>query len=73
MYEVNGIEIEMVYFIHHDADAILSFIISLEPITLGYHTHTERINFIALIHAKARPCRKPLLHTHASSMRDWPG
>ena len=45
-FEVDGAKIEVHYFICHDAEAILSFQVSLEPIMLEYHTHIERQDFL---------------------------
>ena len=45
-YNVHGEETEILYFIRHDADADLSFRVSMEPIAIGYRTHTERVDIL---------------------------
>ena len=44
-YEVDGPEIEVHFFIRHNADAVLSFRVVLELIAIDYHMHTERQDF----------------------------
>ena len=45
-YDVYGEETEILYFIRHDADAELSFRVSVVPIAIGYRTQTERVDFL---------------------------
>ena len=44
-YEVERAKIEIQHYVRHDVDAILSFRVALEPITVICHTHIERIDF----------------------------
>ena len=45
-YDVYGEETEILYFIRHNTDADLSSRVSMEPIAIGYRTHTERVDFL---------------------------
>ena len=44
-YEVDGLEIEVHFFIRHDVDTVLSFKVTLKSIVVDYHMHTEREDF----------------------------
>ena len=44
-YEVDGLETKVHFFIRHDIDAVLSFKVALEPITVDYYTQTQRQDF----------------------------
>ena len=45
-YDVDELETEVYFFIHHDVDAVLSFRVALNPIAVDYHIYTERQDFI---------------------------
>ena len=45
MLNVEGNEIEIMYYIRHDPDIDLSFRVAMIPIAVKYHTHMMRINF----------------------------
>ena len=63
-YDMEEDETNVFYFIRYDADAILSFRVSVEPMVIRYRTYTERINFMdgcltvfAVIHETAPDVR----------------
>ena len=69
-YDVEEDETKVLYFVRHDADAILSFRVSVEPMVIGYRTYTERIDFMngcltvfAVIHETAPDVRVSLVWT----------
>ena len=44
-YDVDVSETEVHFFIHHDANAVLSLRVALKQIVVDYHTHMKRENF----------------------------